>query len=101
MDKIEEFINKFRTPETEKVFTQGGCYWFAHILYTRFSMTLMKPEIWYNEVSDHFATMIGDKLYDITGKLKRTGNKWIKWDEYRTIEPSYSDVVIRDCILKV
>lgn len=101
MDKIEEFINKFRTPETEKVFTQGGCYWFAHILYTRFSMTLMKPEIWYNEISGHFATMIDGKLYDITGKLKRTDNKWVKWDEYLLKEPSYSEVIIRDCILKV
>lgn len=47
------------------------------------------------------ATMIDGKLYDITGKLKRTDNKWVKWDEYLLKEPSYSEVIIRDCILKV
>lgn len=97
---IEQFISKFRTPETIKVFTEGCCYWFAHILYTRFSMTHKDPEIWYNAVSGHFATKINGKIYDITGEIKDPDDKWIKWDEYLTIEPSYSVVVINGCILK-
>lgn len=97
---IEQFISKFRTPETVKVFTEGCCYWFAHILYTRFTMTHKNPEIWYNEVDGHFATKINGRLYDITGEIKDVNNKWVKWDDYLVNEPSYSMVVVKGCILK-
>lgn len=99
-EEIEQFISKFRTPETVKVFTEGGCYWFAHILYTRFTMTHRHPEIWYNETSDHFATMIAGRLYDITGEIKEVNGDWVKWDSYLINKPSCSMAIFKDHILK-
>lgn len=98
--EVRRFIQKFRTAETQALFTGGCCYWFAHILYTRFTMAHKQPEIWYNEVSGHFATMINKKLYDITGEIKDKDDKWIKWDEFATKEPSFAAQVIKDCIFK-
>lgn len=98
--EVKRFIQRFQTPDTKLIFTTGCCYWFAHILYTRFTMTHKQPEIWYNEVSGHFATMINKRLYDITGEIKDMDAKWIKWDDYLINEPTYAAVVIRDCILK-
>lgn len=98
--EVRRFIQKFQTPDTKHLFTSGLCYWFAHILYTRFTMSHKQPEIWYNEVSGHFATMINKKLYDITGEIKDKDDKWIKWDEFALKEPSYAAEVIKDCIFK-
>ena len=99
-EEIEQFISKFRTPETAKVFTEGGCYWFAHILYTRFTMTHRHPEIWYNEASNRFATMIAGRLYDITGEIKEVNGDWVKWDSYLINKPSCSIAIFKDHILK-
>lgn len=93
-----EFIKYFQNEGTMNVFLNGCCYWFAFILYTRFIDNYAR--LMYNYISGHFATMIDDKLYDITGEIKNPDDKWIPFDEYQAKEPNYTKVIIRDCILK-
>ena len=95
------FIKNFQNEGTIKTFTEGCCYWFAHILYSRFIGHHCRPEIFYNEVSGHFATLINGRLYDVTGEITKIDDKWINWHDYLISEPSYSQIVIRDCILKL
>lgn len=92
------FINKFKIAhkeELEDVFIHGYCYWFAHILATRFKGTL-----YYNPVKIHFATMIKDKLYDITGEIKDKTN-WMTWTQYQEEEHEIAMDITRSCILKI
>ena len=92
------FIKHFQNDGTIDVFMNGCCYWFAFILYSRFIGA--GAEIWYNEVTGHFATKICEKLYDIRGEIDSTEDGWIAFDEYRVEEPAYTRVLARDCILK-
>ncbi|MBO5037734.1 MAG: hypothetical protein J6D42_11730 [Clostridia bacterium] len=69
MNSVENFINKFnsagKTQSITEVFTCGYCYWFAHILHSRFP----KSEIMYDPVVNHFVVKYQNRLYDITGDV--------------------------------
>ena len=68
MNKIETFINDMKKSfpaEMEMIFYHGYCYWFAFILAERF-----KGEIWFNPTIVHFASKIGNSLYDIFGEIE-------------------------------
>lgn len=97
-ETVLEFISNFQNEGTIKTFTEGCCYWFAFILLSRFHTRNTK--IVYNEVSGHFGTTIDGTIYDITGEIKDPDDKWILFDDYRLKEPTYTQVLIRDCILK-
>lgn len=76
MNGVERFISRFhkntKSDDITEVFTNGCCYWFAHILCTRF-----KGRIMYDPVVGHFVAKIGGRLYDITGDVT---------EEYKVID---------------
>ena len=98
--EILEFIHEFSKfgKPVVTAFTCGNCYWFAHILHTRFpdSKIVMLP------VEGHFVTKINEKLYDIEGNVttKYKNSPKDDWEEYKLIEPEHSKQIERDCILK-
>lgn len=93
LDRItRQFIRRFRCAGTIRIFTQGCCYWFAFILKERFHGTIM-----YHEVDNHFACLIGNRLYDITGPLSSL-TEWQEWERYKFYEPANANRVIRDCL---
>jgi len=89
--KILKFINGFK-PAVE-LFTHGYCYWFAVILQERFSGVIM-----YNEVDNHFALLVDNRLYDATGGIPAVG--FTAWSVYQTAEPLNAWRVRRDCVYK-
>jgi len=101
---ILNFIKRFQNEGTIKTFTQGCCYWFAKILDERFNSDIPDSGIWYNEINNHFATLIGLHLYDITGDLGYIVNNqelenWCSWEDYLAAgDELNANRVIRDCI---
>lgn len=91
---ILKFIFNFKrkmTQEVEDIFMNGNCYWFAKILQIRFS-----GDIYFNPDAVHFATMIGDNLYDISG-LVTESTEWYNWDEFCVTNDV--NATIQSCIL--
>ena len=58
-------------------FTQGCCYWFAHILAVRFGEEY-GAEIMTDYVIGHFGTRIRGRVYDITGDVTDS-YAWEPW----------------------
>lgn len=110
MNKVERFIygvKRIFPEEMEYTFYRGYCYWFAHILATRF-----EGEIWFNPSMVHFAAYIDNDLYDIYGKITpgmdpTTGeynpinDNWIEWGEYQTNNHETVESIVNSCIKKV
>jgi hypothetical protein len=95
--EVLNFITKFKNihPKAlEDAFLYGNCYWFAHILNTRFGGRIV-----YLPVDNHFILQYHNKFYDITGEVE-VNQVWYYWDDYRQIEPTHSKRIIRDCIEK-
>ena len=96
---VEKFINEFNKYGEQVIncFTEGNCYWFAHILHTRFPNSV----IMINNVINHFACNIDGNLYDITGKCDNTyEGSWENWNEYQNLEPIKSERIIQYCVDK-
>ena len=92
-EHILQFIKKFSDfgPQVVDCFTKGNCYWFTRILAIEFM-----GAIYYDPIVGHFATMIGEVLYDITGVVENT-------DDFISIEEIYEDGLLwarlqRDCV---
>lgn len=76
-------------------FMCGNCYWFAHILATRFNGTIV-----YDVVANHFACRISGIVYDITGDTS-TVYHWEDWDFLvQNYDPLVIKRIYRDCINK-
>lgn len=91
---ILRFINRFKRSNPvamEKAFTEGNCYWFAVILKKMFD-----GEIIYNPVQNHFALLLNDMAYDITGEVDPTG--FFPWDWYRRTDRSEYVRIRKQCI---
>lgn len=107
-DNIEKFIIPFQKPEIIDLFKNGYCYYFAKILKTRFCNFLWHPaEIYYNPIDCHFACLIGNKLWDVTGCISDIidygvdkYDNWYRWNYYIEIEPRDSERVVKNCIYK-
>lgn len=97
-DTVLDFIHLFSdgADEVSFKFTNGLCYWFAHILKERF-----KPlaEIMYDPIYNHFVTQIGDERYDITGLVTHLYPNVVKWDSYP--DALEKERIVRQCILKL
>ena len=96
---IQSFINQFsKYPDAIECFTNGMCYWFAHILYYRFcaekTVTIM-----YDPIMNHFGCKIEKEIYDING-IVTNKYKWIEWDEYTKQDPIHTARIYRDCVRK-
>lgn len=92
MSDILSFINVFRSPSNEILFKDCACYWFSHILHTRFPDSF----IMYDPHQVHFATKIRGNLYDISGKIELVED-YVYWEEYASIS-SDADMIIEYCI---
>lgn len=100
---ILNFIKEFQNEGTIEKFSNGCCYWFALILEIRFKdleLNELPCRIMYNQIDGHFACDIDGNLYDITGQIDYNDN-WVPWVNWCLSEPSYRQVVVRDCILKL
>lgn len=101
--KIEDFIRSFNTPmgEARDKFLHGKCYWFARILYERFS-----PEypcrIMYNQIENHFCCYINGGYYDASGLITDFNKEdWTSWTYHFYFETPDAIRVVRDCILNL
>jgi hypothetical protein len=96
--KIEEilsFIEAFKEKypqEIEDTFSNGFCYWFAKILELRFGGT-----IYFNPDIIHFATLIDNHMFDITG-LVIVDDNWFEWHTYQL--ENDTDDIYHSCIIK-
>ena len=95
--EILAFIQKFHNEGTIKTFTEGCCYWFAHILCERFRSYDVSTSLAYNQIKGHFAAIINGRFYDITGEIP-SSYEWDTWESFKQKEPMYAQTVIRDCI---
>lgn len=94
MTDVEEFISHFNFS-----YGDGNCFWFAFILFTRFS-PVCRCDIMYNPIDNHFATWINGCLYDGTGKIS-LNEEWITWKEFLLTDPLELRRIYRDCIFQV
>ena len=95
MEKVLAFISQF--DGAQDVFLNGCCYWFAHILQTRFS-----GEILYEPSDGHFVTRIDGELYDISGKVTNEYGRQqlIDWTNYAEVDSLHYKRLVRDCVMK-
>ena len=91
---IKRFTFSGSYEEVVHCFTHGCCYWFAYILFRRFLQDGAK--LMYDEIDNHFGTLIGDKVYDITGDVTDKYD-WSEWDQLR--DASLRKRIVRDCIM--
>lgn len=97
-DEIIAFIKSFKyvfEEEIEHSFSYGNCYYFCIILCDRFRY--INPEIYFNPIHVHFATCIGNRLYDIKGGFPFTDG-WISWNEFVQIHPTESIKIMNQCV---
>ena len=62
---ILNFIKQFES--AKHMFLNGKCYWFAVILRERFN-----GKLYYNPIMNHWACLINNELYDVTGMIVNT-----------------------------
>lgn len=100
MNEVLTFIKRFQNEGTVKTFTEGCCYWFAKILDERFNSFEYESGIWYNGIDNHFATLIGTHLYDITGDLGdiKDLSGWNNWTYYMYIDELETERIFKYCI---
>lgn len=92
MNDVLKFIEKFA--ECNSVFDNRCSYWFAVILHRRFIRDGAK--IMLDIESSHFGTMIGGKIYDITGAVSEK-HRWVPWTEIK--DQSLKDKVTQEYIM--
>lgn len=98
IDVIENFIKQFRNfgPDVVDCFSNGMCFHFATILFTRFEGSIV-----YDPIDNHFAFRADGRIYDITGDITDKPHKWKDWASYIYEDPLHTDHIRRDCIWKV
>ena len=91
MNEVVEFIN--RRWEKDSRWLDGNCYWFAHILTSRFPYL----EIYYLPVEGHFIAGDGNSFYDWSGLIKlRERPSLLSYLQQE--DPSWYARIVRDCI---
>ena len=93
-EAILEFIH--RRWSIDSNFLNGNCYWFAHILTTRFP----RLEIYYFPIEGHFVAGDGFHFYDWTGAvdLKTYDTAPVCFDDIKTQDSLYYSRLLRDCV---
>lgn len=89
---IEEFIKLFAGTET--VFTSGLCYWFAHILTSKFG-----GEIVYDAIEGHFVSRIVGRVWDVTGDItdKYLAAPLVEWSTIQECDPKWAKRLKEGC----
>lgn len=98
VEKMEQnvsgFLKRFHSaPTVDEVFSSGCCYWFAFILFRRFLRD--GARLMYDEIDNHFGTMIRGRVYDITGDVTEAYD-WKPWDALT--DDALRARIVRDCI---
>lgn len=93
--EVLDFIKHFQNEGTISTFMEGCCYWFAHILKSRFVF----GKIMYEPIIGHFLYELDGVCYDITGKVDRSSLHLYDWNTYE-INSSHRKRILHDCILK-
>ena len=91
MDEVLDFINRRWQKDCD--WTNGNCYWFAHILTARFP----NLEIFYLPISGHFVAGDGFSFYDWTGQVTLT-EKAINWRQLEHDDNLWHGRLVRDCV---
>lgn len=90
---ISRFTAKGSRREVIDAFQNGCCFWFAKTLRDRFSGS--DPDIMYDQVANHFGTMIDGRVYDITGDV----TSCYRWEVFAKMKDALLvNRLIRDCI---
>lgn len=96
MDQINHFLEHFQTIAHE---LPAECdYWFAVILFIRFMDD--GSQIVYDYGTDHFATFVKGRVYDITGDVT-DGHDWVIWRDMKLMDEALSKQLVKDRILFV
>lgn len=98
---IARFTNNGKRQEVIECFSCGCCYWFAKILWDRFTFEVIdtNSDIVYDPIINHWACRIDNRIYDITGDI--TDNKeysWHDWNIFMYQDISLTKRLYRDCI---
>lgn len=78
---ILNYIKQFRDLGAENCFANGMCYHLTVLLRQRFGSA--HCPVLYDQVANHFATLIEGRIYDITGDI--TENKEYHWERWNGI----------------
>lgn len=96
-NEVMNFIDRFTSGEkqaaVEECFTCGCCFWFAHILVSRFP----QGSIAYDQIMNHFGCLIDGRVYDITGDVTDC-YRWDGWALVCMQDAALANRVERDCI---
>ena len=97
---ILNYIKQFRNLGAENCFANGMCYHFTVLLRQRFGSA--HCSILYDQVANHFATLIEGRIYDITGDITENQEyHWERWSDVRQKDHALEKRIRRDCILKI
>lgn len=93
---ISRFTNTGKYDQVIEAFTCGCCFWFAQILSERFGGTIL-----FDDIEGHFATKIGERVYDVRGDITHEQHHWNRWDSWEDpANPSGARMsVVNGCIL--
>lgn len=98
---VQKFIARFnhneKYEEVIDTFKNGCCYWFARILYERFSFEADEIYIVYDEVINHWGCYIDGLVYDISGEVT-TDYNWELWSAVMARDELLAARLVRDCI---
>lgn len=84
---------------TQYTFLNGCCYWFCHILNTRFGGITF-----YESIDSHFVQKIGDAFYDVRGDVTdiyKDRQSLIRWDTLESIDSTRYKRIIDCCVTMV
>ena len=89
--EVLDFIN--RRWQEDCHWLDGNCYWFAHILHTRFSIL----EIYYLPIEGHFICGDGKNFYDWSGYKIPKEEPWL-FSDIAINDPLWFERIVRDCV---
>lgn len=93
MDEILDFIDR-RFASTDANWLNGNCYWFAHILCSRFNYL----DLYYEPIIGHFYAGYNNQYYDWTGMVKPQYSP-ILLSKIEKEDILWYNHIIRDCVL--
>lgn len=101
---VIKFINRFTQNGSNHgvidTFTNGCCFWFAHILAERFydhDAWREDVEVMYAQIENHFGCRVDGRVYDITGDVT-SKYQWVPWIIAAQEDGLRFERIVRDCI---
>lgn len=103
MKFINDFTNNGKKEELIDTYTNGYCYWFAHMLadWALFQKERLDFQIYvvYAEIENHFGCLINGRVYDVTGDVTDKYD-WKEWTKFYHRDELLGARIVRDCIRK-